>query len=109
MMTADESYVYVLDHAGNNRVRDSLDTFAVSTVVHDDGLTKMYSSVAEAGGYPAIAGGPYPVAADGVIADAWRTWAGETRAWYELDLAGTKRMVIENYADDIAQGRWSPG
>jgi len=106
--TAAEATDYVLDNAGHNLARDTLDTRAVNETRNNTGITSIFRTVAAAGGYPTVASGTYPAATDGVISNAWRTWKGESRQWWELDTAGTKRMIIENYADDVAQQRFSP-
>jgi hypothetical protein len=107
MLSAAEAFDYVMANAGNNRVRDSLDTLVIN---HAQSIGTPISTrptdVAEAGGFPSIASGTYPTAnADG-IPTAWRTATSEAREWYELDTGGTGRMIIENYAADVAMVRW---
>ena len=106
--SASEAYDYVLATAGHDLPRDSADARFVNETATGTGPSGTPSTVAEVGGYPSLASGSYPAAADGVIADAWRSWSGESREWYELDSGGTKRMILENYADDVAQGRFTP-
>jgi hypothetical protein len=97
---------YVLTNAGNVLFRDSVDTATVNEVINDTGRNGTYSSGSAAGGWPAFSSTSYPTATDGVISDAWRTANSESRDWYELDTSGTGRMIIENYADDVANGIW---
>ncbi len=102
--TAAEARAYVLANAGHNLPRDTADARFVSEVTSGTGPSVSPSTVASVGGYPSLASGSYPAAADGVIADAWRSANSESREWYELTSTG--RMVVEDYADDIAQGRY---
>ena len=109
MRTAAAAFTYVMANAGNNRTRDSLDTLVLNQA---QGLAAEISvrptTMTAAGGYPTVASGTYPTTnADG-IPTAWRTTNAESRAWYTLDAGGTGRMIIENYADDVAQGRYTP-
>ncbi len=106
MLTGAEFNAYVLANAGNSLYRDSIDARAASEAANGTGQSSMYTSAAAAGGYPALPSGTYPTCADGVISDAWRAAHGESRDWYELDTGGTGRMVLENYADDVADGLW---
>jgi hypothetical protein len=113
MQTAKQAYALVTSSAGNFipgiRPRDSLDTRAVRmTLGQISGLSKMYTSVDHAGGYPTLASGTYPTTPDDGIPETWRNWRNEQRKWYVKDTSGTGRMVIENYADDVALGLFNP-
>lgn len=104
--TREDALAHVFAKAGASLPRDSTDARFISEATNNTGPSGYPLTVAAAGGYPTIASGTYPTAADGVISDAWRTANGETRAWYELDTGGTGRMIVENYADDVADGIW---
>jgi hypothetical protein len=106
MLTASQFYSSVLSTAGNNLYRDFIDSRAVSEATNTTGPSSMYTSASSAGGYPALDTGFLPTASDGIISDAWRSANEETREWYEIDSGGTGRMIIENYADDMADGVW---
>lgn len=103
--TWDEARDYVAANAGASLHRDSLDQKAINEMLNNTGPASNPSSVAAAGGYPSLSSASYPPASDDVVASAWRSAHGETRPWYALTESG--RMVIEDYADDIAQKRWS--
>ena len=110
LKTASESYDFVLANAGNylpsKRSRDSLDASVVSDITNGTYINSMYSSVSAAGGYPTMASGTYPTTNSDGIPTAWRNLKGESRLWYALTSTG--RMVIEDYADDVANGTYVP-
>ena len=106
MLTAAEFRNLVLAGAGNSRYRDAIDARAVLEAQTGSGPSAAFTSASAAGGYPALPSGALPAMSDGVIGTAWRAANGESRLWYELDTGGTGRMIIENYADDIADGVW---
>jgi hypothetical protein len=106
-MTRAAAHNLVLTTAGHSLNRDSLDTTAVTQILNNTGRNGAYTSVSDAGGYPTLTSTAYPTASDGVIANSWRTAKGDNRAWNVIDGA-TGRLVLELYADDIAQGRFTP-